>query len=132
MPTPKEQEVLGAYNGWGGLKKAFLDNTQENRELRELLTDEEYKAAKATMNDAFYTSPGIVRAIWEGISRLRFKGGRILDPSMGIGNFFGCMPRGMMKKSGLWGVEIDGLTSRFARMLYPSAQVEHKRKSLYA
>ena len=125
MPTPAEQEILAAYNGWGSLKNAFLDDTKENIELKELLTDEEYRAAEATINDAFYTSPDIVRAIWKGVSRLGFKGGRVLDPSMGVGNFYGCMPRGMMKKSSLQGVEIDNLTSRFAKMLYPSAYVEN-------
>ena len=125
MPTPAEQEILAAYNGWGSLKNAFLDDTKENIELKELLTDDEYRAAEATINDAFYTSPDIVRAIWKGVSRLGFKGGRVLDPSMGVGNFYGCMPRGMMKKSSLQGVEIDNLTSRFAKMLYPNAHVEN-------
>ena len=126
MPTHEEQAVLAAYNGWGGLKEAFVDGTKENTELKALLTPEEYNAAKATMNDAFYTSPDIVRAIWKGVSRLGFKGGRILDPSMGVGNFFGCMPRGMMAKSDLHGVEIDSLTSRLAKMLYPGAFVDNK------
>lgn len=124
MPTPKEQAVLGNYNGWGGLKDAFLD-TKENKELRAVLTPEEYEAAKSTINDAFYTPADIVQAVWKGVSRLGFNSGRILDPSMGTGNFFGCMPRDMMKKSSLRGIEIDDLTSRFARMLYPSALVEH-------
>lgn len=126
MPTHEEQAVLAAYNGWGGLKEAFVDGTKENTELKALLTPEEYNAAKATINDAFYTSPDIVRAIWKGVSRLGFKGGRILDPSMGVGNFFGCMPRGMMAKSDLHGVEIDSLTSRLAQMLYPGAFVDNK------
>ena len=124
MPTPKEQAVLGNYNGWGGLKDAFLD-TKENKELRAVLTPEEYEAAKSTINDAFYTPADIVQAVWKGVSRLGFKGGRVLDPSMGTGNFFGCMPRDMMDKSSLRGIEIDDLTSRFARMLYPSTLVEH-------
>ena len=124
MPTPKEQAVLGNYNGWGGLKEAFLD-TKMNKELRAVLTPEEYKAAQSTVNDAFYTPANIVRAVWKGVSRLGFTGGRVLDPSMGVGNFFGCMPRDMMKSSSLRGIEIDDLTSRLARMLYPSALVEH-------
>ena len=126
MPTPAEQEILGAYNGWGGLKNAFLDGKEMNKELRDLLTNEEYKAAQSTINDAFYTPPKIIRAIWEGVSHLGFKGGRVLDPSMGVGNFFGTMPRDMMEKSALRGVELDNLTSRFAKMLYPSAFVENK------
>lgn len=126
MPTPAEQEILGAYNGWGGLKDAFLDGNEMNKELRELLTDEEYKAARSTINDAFYTPPKIIRAIWEGVSHLGFKGGRVLDPSMGVGNFFGTMPRAMMDKSMLRGVEIDSLTSRLGKMLYPNAFIDNK------
>ncbi len=124
MPTPREQDVLAAYNGWGGLKSAFLDD-KKNNELKELLTEEEYEAIRATINDA-YTSPSTIRAIWKGVSLLGFKGGRVLDPSMGIGNFFGCMPRDMMDKSSLHGIEIDDLTSRFAKKLYPNANIEYK------
>ena len=126
MPTPAEQEILAGYNGWGGLKGAFIEGSDMNKEIRELLTEEEYKAARSTINDAFYTPPKLIRAIWEGISHLGFKGGRILDPSMGVGNFFGTMPRDMMEKSTLRGVELDDLTSRLGRMLYPGAFVEHK------
>lgn len=126
MPTPAEQKVLAAYNGWGGLKNAFIEGSQQNKELTELLTAEEYEAARASTLDAFYTAPSIVRAIWKGVSRLGFKGGRILDPAMGVGNFYGCMPRDMMKHSKLHGVEMDVLSSQFAKMLYPSAVVENK------
>lgn len=126
MPTPSEQDILGKYNGWGGMGKFFKEGTKENKELKDLLTPEEYAAARSTINDAFYTDPDIVKAVWKGVSRLGFKGGRVLDPSMGIGNFFGCMPRDMMQKSRLHGVEIDSLTSRFSKMLYPSAYVENK------
>lgn len=79
MPTPAEQKVLAEYNGWGGLKDAFREETKENNELKELLSESEYKAAKASTLDAFYTAPSIVRAIWKGVSRLGFKGGRVLD-----------------------------------------------------
>lgn len=126
MPTPAEQKVLAEYNGWGGLKDAFREGTKENNELKELLSESEYKAAKASTLDAFYTAPSIVRAIWKGVSRLGFKGGRVLDPAMGIGNFYGCMPRDMMSKSKLYGVEMDELSSQFSKMLYPSAMVENK------
>lgn len=126
MPTPSEQDILGKYNGWGGMGKFFKEGTKENKELKDLLTPEEYAAARSTINDAFYADPDIVKAVWKGVSRLGFKGGRVLDPSMGIGNFFGCMPRDMMQKSRLHGVEIDSLTSRFSKMLYPSAYVENK------
>lgn len=125
MPTPAEQSVLAAYSSWGGLTKAFQDGTKENTELRKLLTKEEYDAAKRSILDAYFTPPAIVRAIWKGVSSLGFKGGRVLDPSMGVGNFFGCMPESMRKASALTGVEIDDLSSRFANMLYPSADVEH-------
>lgn len=126
MPTPAEQKVLAEYNGWGGLKDAFREGTKENNELKELLSESVYKAAKASTLDAFYTAPSIVRAIWKGVSRLGFKGGRVLDPAMGIGNFYGCMPRDMMSKSKLYGVEMDELSSQFSKMLYPSAMVENK------
>lgn len=125
MPTPTEQKVLGEYNGWGGLKDAFKEGTPENKELRELLTDEEYKAAQASSLDAFYTPAPIVKAIWKGVKHLGFAHGRVLDPSMGTGNFFGNMPQSMRKDSQLYGVEMDNLTARFAKMLYPSAAVEN-------
>lgn len=125
MPTPAEQKVLGDYNGWGGLKDAFKEGTPENKELRELLTDEEYKAAQASSLDAFYTPAPIVKAIWKGVKHLGFTHGRVLDPSMGTGNFFGNMPQSMRKDSQLYGVEMDNLTARFAKMLYPSAAVEN-------
>ena len=79
MPTPAEQKVLAEYNGWGGLKDAFREGTKENNELKKLLSESEYKAAKSSTLDAFYTAPSIVRAIWKGVSRLGFKGGRVLD-----------------------------------------------------
>ena len=125
MPTPTEQKVLGEYNGWGGLKDAFKEGTPENKELRELLMDEEYKAAQASSLDAFYTPAPIVKAIWKGVKHLGFTHGRVLDPSMGTGNFFGNMPQSMRKDSQLYGVEMDNLTARFAKMLYPSAAVEN-------
>lgn len=125
MPTPTEQKVLGEYNGWGGLKDAFKEGTPENKELRELLTDEEYKAAQASSLDAFYTPAPIVKAIWKSVKHLGFTHGRVLDPSMGTGNFFGNMPQSMRKDSQLYGVEMDNLTARFAKMLYPSAAVEN-------
>ncbi|MCI6283595.1 glucosaminidase domain-containing protein [Selenomonas sp.] len=125
MPTPAEQSVLAAYSSWGGLTKAFEDGTKENKELRKLLTKDEYEAANRSILDAYFTPPAIVRAIWKGVSSLGFQGGRVLDPSMGVGNFFGCMPKGMRKASALSGVELDNLSSRFAKMLYPSADIEN-------
>lgn len=125
MPTPQEQDVLAAYSSWGGLTNAFKDGTKENTELRKLLAKDEYDAAKRSILDAYFTPPAIVRAIWKGVSSLGFHGGRVLDPSMGVGNFFGCMPRSMMKASSLHGAEIDSLSSRFAKMLYPKADIEN-------
>ena len=125
LPTPAEQEVLAAYSSWGGLTNAFKDGTKENTELRALLSKEDYDAAKRSILDAYFTPPAIVRAIWKGVSSLGFQGGRVFDPSMGVGNFFGCMPKAMRKASSLSGVELDRLSSRFAKMLYPSASVEN-------
>ena len=124
MPTPAEQKVLAGYSGWGGLTNSFTD-PQKNSELKELLTKEEYDRAQASIRDAYFTPPDIVRAIWKGVSSLGFKGGKVLDPSMGTGNFYGCMPRDMMQASSLYGIELDPLSSRFAQMLYPSAHVEN-------
>ena len=124
MPTPAEQKVLAGYSGWGGLTSSFTD-PQKNSKLKELLTDDEYNRAKASIRDAYFTPPDIVRAIWKGVSSLGFKGGKVLDPSMGTGNFYGCMPRDMMQTSSLYGIELDSLSSRFAKMLYPSAHVEN-------
>ena len=124
MPTPAEQKVLAGYSGWGGLTSSFTD-PQKNSKLKELLTDDEYNRAKASIRDAYFTPPDIVRAIWKGVSSLGFKGGKVLDPSMGTGNFYGCMPRDMMQASSLHGIELDSLSSRFAKMLYPSAHVEN-------
>ena len=124
MPTPAEQKVLAGYSGWGGLTNSFTD-PQKNSELKKLLTKDEYARAQSSIRDAYFTPPGIVRAIWKGVSSLGFKGGKVLDPSMGTGNFYGCMPRDMMQASSLYGIELDSLSSRFAKMLYPSAHVEN-------
>ncbi|MBQ8941120.1 MAG: DEAD/DEAH box helicase family protein [Firmicutes bacterium] len=125
--TPEQQDILGKYMSWGGLSDAF-DETKDSwaaeyAELKEVLTPEEYKSARATVKNAHYTSPTIIDAMYRTLERLGFKGGTILEPSMGIGNFFGAMPDSL-KSSQLYGVEIDELTGRFAKQLYPNANVQ--------
>ena len=132
--TPSEQEILANYVGWGGLSPVFNINyngeaidsawTKEAKELKELLTDEEYKAARASTTTAFYTPVGVIKNIYGALERLGFKGGKILEPSMGTGNFFGVMPESMRSKSSLNGVELDPLTGRIAKQLYQKANVE--------
>lgn len=132
--TPAEQEILANYVGWGGLSPVFNINyngeaidsawTKEAKELKELLTDKEYKAARASTTTAFYTPVGVIKNIYGALERLGFKGGKILEPSMGTGNFFGVMPESMRSKSSLNGVELDPLTGRIAKQLYQKANVE--------
>lgn len=125
--TPSEQDILANFNGWGSVKAAFSDDpkwAKENKELHEILTKEEYDAAARATNNAFYTSPEIISAMWNGLKHLGFTGGRILDPSMGNGNFFGIMPVEMMEKSNLYGVELDKLTAGIAKQLYQKADIK--------
>ena len=129
MATPGEQAILAKWNGWGTVKDAFTDKedwAKEHKELRELLTKEEYDAAANAANNAFYTSPEVVSAMWQGLKRLGFKGGRVLDPSMGSGRFFGYMPKEMEAVSNLYGVEKDSLTGRLAKQLFQKADVQVK------
>ena len=127
--TPTEQEVLSRYVGWGGLSQAFDPNndnwTKEYTELKELLTPEEYESARATVNNAFYTPTLVASVIGDALSQFGFKDGNILEPSMGIGNFFGCLPD-RLSGSQLYGVEIDPVSAEVARLLYPSAKIEIK------
>ena len=124
--SPEQQEVLSRYVGWGGLADAFDESKQnwadEFRELRELLTPEEYTAARASTLNAHYTSPTIIKAIYEAVGDMGFQTGNILEPSMGIGNFFGCLPE-TMQDSKLYGVELDSITGRIAKQLYPKADI---------
>lgn len=129
LATPEEQKVLARYVGWGGLAPVFSygrDSTWESEkaEIKELLTDEEYSAARASTNNAHYTLPEVIKGVWDIIERLGFKGGKVLEPSMGIGNFFGMMPEKLRSKSSLNGVELDSLTGRIAKQLYQKASVE--------
>ncbi len=127
VATPAERKVIARYVGWGALKGVFdQDNKQwskEFAELRELLTDAEYKAARASTLNAHFTSPDVVGAIFQFLDRLGFAHGRVLEPSVGVGNFFGLMPASMRKASQLHGVELDPLTSKIAAALYPSAKI---------
>jgi N12 class adenine-specific DNA methylase len=124
--SPQEQKVLSNYVGWGGLSQAFTENNEswhnEFLELNNLLTDEEYVAARATVNNAFYTSPEIASCINQALVQFGFRGGNVLEPSMGIGNFFGSIPT-PMQRSNLYGVEIDRISGRIAKQLYQKANI---------
>ena len=124
--TPDQQEVLSRYVGWGGLADAFDPDkpawSAEYSELKELLTPEEYAAARASTLNAHYTSPTVIRAIYEAVERMGFRTGNILEPSMGVGNFFGMLPESMAE-SRLYGVELDSISGRIARQLYPKADI---------
>lgn len=129
--TADEQAQLAKYVGWGGIPEAFerTDGTsnsgwaKETAELKDILTPEEYQAAVASTRNAHYTSPQIVSAMWQALDRLGFTGGRVVEPSVGVGNFFGLMPQGVRKASALHGVELDRITSGIATQLYPEAKI---------
>lgn len=125
--TAEEKETLSKYVGWGALAKAFDKNDEkwaaEYKELSELLTPQEYAQARSTVNDAFYTSPTVIDGIYEALGNFGFDGGNVLEPAMGIGNFFGRMPEDMQSHSQLYGVEIDSLSGRIAQALYPDADI---------
>ena len=124
--TPEQQEVLSRYVGWGGLADAFDPDKSvwaaEFSELKELLTPEEYAAARASTLNAHYTSPTVIRAIYEAVEKMGFRTGNILEPSMGVGNFFGMLPESM-EGSRLYGVELDSISGRIAKQLYPKANI---------
>ena len=125
--TPEQQEVLSRYVGWGGVPDVF-DPAKESwakeyAELKELLTPEEYAAARASTLNAHYTSPTVIRAMYAAVEQMGFRTGNILEPSMGVGNFFGMLPESM-GESKLYGVELDSITGRIARQLYPNARIE--------
>lgn len=125
--TVEEKETLSKYVGWGALAKAFDKNDEkwaaEYKELSELLTPQEYAQTRSTVNDAFYTSPTVIDGIYEALANFGFEGGNVLEPAMGIGNFFGRMPEDMQAHSQLYGVEIDSLSGRIAQALYPDADI---------
>ena len=123
----EQQEVLSRYVGWGGVQEAFDPSktawAKEYAELKALLTPEEYESARASTLNAHYTSPMVIRAIYEAVEQMGFHSGNILEPSCGVGNFFGMLPESM-SESRLYGVELDSITGRIARQLYPDARIE--------
>lgn len=125
--TPKEQEIMSKYTGWGGLQNAFDSRksewSNEYSELRELLTDEEYNSAKASVLDAFYTPPFIIEGIYNALNNMGFKNGNILEPSCGVGNFLGKMPENMYQNSHVFATEKDSISGRIAKLLYPNADI---------
>ena len=124
--TPEQQEVLSRYVGWGGVPDVFDPSKEswarEYAELKELFTPEEYEAARASTLNAHYTSPTVIRAVYEAVERMGFRTGNILEPSMGVGNFFGMLPESMAG-SRLYGVELDSISGRIAKQLYPKADI---------
>ena len=124
--TEEEQEILSRYVGWGSLPDAFDETkeswTDEFTELYTALSPEEYKAAKASVLNAHYTSPVVIRAMYEAIENMGFSKGNILEPSMGVGNFFGMLPESM-SQSNLYGIELDSITGKIAKQLYPKADI---------
>ena len=124
--SPEQQEVLSRYVGWGGLSDAFDPEKPawalEYAQLKELLTTEEYAAARGSTLNAHYTSPTVIQAIYEAVDRMGFETGNILEPSMGVGNFFGMLPE-KMRNSHLYGVELDPVSGRIAKQLYPKADI---------
>ena len=126
LATPEEQETLSKYVGWGGLAQAFDPNNEkwakEHAELKELLTPEEYRSAQSTVLNAHYTSPAVIKAIYEAVGRMDFTPGNVLEPSCGIGNFFGLVPE-KLADARLYGVELDSITGRIAKQLYQKADI---------
>ena len=124
--TAEEQQVLSQYVGWGGLADAFDPGkdswAKEYTELKGLLSEDEYAAARSSTLNAHYTSPTVIRSIYDAVERMGFRSGNILEPSMGVGNFFGMLPD-TMQDSRLYGVELDGITGRIAKKLYPQADI---------
>ena len=126
VATPEEQEILSRYVGWGGIPQAFDENnlswSGEYSELKDLLTDREYEMARSSTLNAHYTSPTVIRAMYQALEQMGFRTGNILEPSSGVGNFFGMLPESM-QNSHLYGVELDSVTGRIASQLYPQADI---------
>ena len=127
IATSEEQQILSQYVGWGGLADAFDESKSvwagEYQQLKELLSPQEYASARESTLNAHYTSPAIIRSIYDTLERMGFEKGNVLEPAMGIGNFFGMLPE-KMQESRLYGVELDGITGRIARQLYPKADIK--------
>jgi hypothetical protein len=130
--TPEEKAILVKYTGWGAMPGAFeLQPSRDWRvtahELKEVLTPDEYASARASTPNAHYTSPEVIQAIWQAMERFGFHaGGHILEPSMGVGHFFGLMPDGLYPGTRRTGVELDSITARIAAKLYPDSNVHGK------
>lgn len=126
--TPEEQEILAKYVGWGGLADLVDENKsnykEERQELKDLLTPAEYASVRESVLTAYYTDPKIIQVIYEAIEKTGFKGGNILDPAMGTGNFFAAMPQEMKANSTLYGVELDSLTARLAKQLHQTVHIQ--------
>lgn len=124
IPTREQMAVLRKYSGWGGMGTYFNnEDTQENKTLRELLTDEEYDAAVNSINSAYYTPAKVIDAMWDVAEKLGFKGGKILEGSAGIGNILGLMPQSISEQSNIEAVEIDSISGNILKLLYPDAKV---------
>ncbi|HFU4049538.1 TPA: N-6 DNA methylase, partial [Streptococcus suis] len=129
--STSEQELLAKYVGWGGLANEFFDDynpkfSKEREELKSLVTDKEYSDMKQSSLTAYYTDPSLIRQMWDKLERDGFTGGKILDPSMGTGNFFAAMPKHLREKSELYGVELDTITGAIAKHLHPNSHIEIK------
>ncbi|HEM5957892.1 TPA: N-6 DNA methylase [Streptococcus suis] len=129
--SPSEQELLAKYVGWGGLANEFFDDynpkfSKEREDLKSLVTDKEYSDMKQSSLTAYYTDPALIRQMWDKLERDGFTGGKILDPSMGTGNFFAAMPKHLREKSELYGVELDTITGTIAKHLHPNSHFEIK------
>ena len=125
--TPDEQLILSHYVGWGGLSNAF-DKSRWSEEydiLKDLLTDSEYKAARASVTDSFYTPPEVINGIYDALNRMGFTGGNILEPACGIGNFYSAMPTELRDNSRLYGIELDTVSQKIAHLLHPTANIEN-------
>ena len=138
LATPEEQEILAKYVGWGGLSQAFDSENaswkNEYNELKQLLNNDEYIAARASTTTSFYTSPVIIEEMYNALGNMGFKGGDVLEPAMGVGNFFGLMPEEMRKNSSLSGVELDSVSGRISKQLYQTADIKVKgfEKTLFS
>ena len=124
--TPEEQAIMAKYVGWGGLANAFDERSEHYNELRSLLNEQEYTAARSSTLTAFYTPPVVIRSIYTALQNMGFDGGEVLEPSCGIGNFFGLLPENMQKNVNLTGVELDSISGRIAKLLYPDADIHIK------
>ncbi|MFD3049900.1 N-6 DNA methylase, partial [Streptococcus agalactiae] len=129
--TPSEQELLAKYVGWGGLANELFDEynpkfSKEREELKTLVTEKEYSDMKQSSLTAYYTDPLLIREMWNKLERVGFTGGRVLDPSMGTGNFFAAMPKHLRENSELYGIELDTITGAIAKHLHPNVHIEVK------